>query len=140
MRVLWILIPPKAATVFLCSSCVVLLCCVALPFSAFLLVIHVLYCVVSVPLHLSILVFSLSSPPSCSQVSDGPGLAFIVFTEAVIHMPLPQLWAVLFFIMLMLLGVDSQFATLEGLITVLRDIKYIKKIRKELLVGMLKHV
>lgn len=87
----------------------------------------------SVPLHLSILVFSL---PLLSQVSEGPGLAFIVFTEAIIHMPLPQLWAVLFFIMLMLLGIDSQFATLEGLITVLRDVKYIKKLRKELLVGM----
>lgn len=94
----------------------------------------------SVPLHLSILVFSLPHLSSFSQVSEGPGLAFIVFTEAIIHMPLPQLWAVLFFIMLMLLGVDSQFATLEGLITVLRDVKYIKKLRKELLVGMQKRV
>ena len=70
------------------------------------------------------------------QVSEGPGLAFIVFTEAIIHMPVSQLWAVLFFIMLLLLGVDSQFATLEGFITVMRDIRYFKKLRKELLVGM----
>lgn len=50
-------------------------------------------------------------------------------------MPVPPLWALLFFIMLFLLGLDSQFATVEGLITVLRDNKRIRKYRKELLVG-----
>ena len=72
---------------------------------------------------------------TCSQVSEGPGLAFVIFTEAIIHMKISPLWAVLFFIMLMLLGIDSQFATLEGFITVLRDNSYCKKLRKELLVG-----
>lgn len=78
---------------------------------------------------------SFSPVPLSHQVTEGPGLAFVIFTEALIYMPLAPLWAVLFFIMLLLLGIDSQFATLEGLITVLRDNKYLKKLRKELLVG-----
>ena len=75
---------------------------------------------------------------STQQVSQGPGLAFVVFSEALTLMPVSPLWAVLFFIMLFLLGLDSQFATVEGLITVLRDSKRIRKYRKELLVGKYK--
>lgn len=38
----------------------------------------------------------------------GPGLAFIAYPRAVALMPLPQLWAVFFFIMIILLGLDSE--------------------------------
>lgn len=38
----------------------------------------------------------------------GPGLAFIAYPRAVAMMPLPQLWAVFFFIMIILIGMDSQ--------------------------------
>ncbi|KAM8868345.1 sodium- and chloride-dependent GABA transporter 2-like isoform 4-T6 [Synchiropus picturatus] len=53
----------------------------------------------------------------------GPGLAFIAYPRAVAMMPLPQLWAVFFFVMIILLGLDSQFVGLEAMVTAISDMK-----------------
>ncbi|KAF7664344.1 hypothetical protein LDENG_00180200, partial [Lucifuga dentata] len=52
---------------------------------------------------------------------SGPGLAFIAYPRAVAMMPLPQLWAIFFFIMIILLGLDSEFVGLEAIVTAISD-------------------
>ncbi|RWS19976.1 sodium- and chloride-dependent glycine transporter 2-like protein [Leptotrombidium deliense] len=54
-------------------------------------------------------------------VKSGPGLAFVAYPEALSRLPLPHLWSVLFFLMLFILGLDSEFAILENIVTSLSD-------------------
>ncbi|XP_073486754.1 sodium-dependent neutral amino acid transporter B(0)AT3-like [Aquarana catesbeiana] len=61
------------------------------------------------------------------QSVSGTGLAFIVFTEAIIQMPGSQVWAVLFFIMLFTLGLSSMFGNVEGVLTPILDLKIFPK-------------
>ncbi|CAG0899686.1 unnamed protein product, partial [Cyprideis torosa] len=50
-----------------------------------------------------------------SKVADsGPGLVFIAYPRAVAEMPAAPVWSVLFFFMIFLLGLDSQFVGMEG--------------------------
>lgn len=41
-------------------------------------------------------------------VKGGPGLAFVVYPEALSKLPLAEVWSVLFFFMLFILGMDSE--------------------------------
>ncbi|XP_029452946.1 LOW QUALITY PROTEIN: sodium-dependent neutral amino acid transporter B(0)AT2 [Rhinatrema bivittatum] len=61
---------------------------------------------------------------------QGTGLAFIAFTEAMTHFPASPFWSVMFFLMLVNLGLGSMFGTIEGIITPVVDTF---KVRKELL-------
>ncbi|XP_031298541.2 inactive sodium-dependent neutral amino acid transporter B(0)AT3 isoform X1 [Camelus dromedarius] len=67
----------------------------------------------------------------------GTGLAFIVFAEAVLHMPGAPGWAVLFFGMLFTLGLSSMFGNMESVITPLLDLGVMPRgVPKELLTGL----
>ncbi|XP_025089394.1 sodium- and chloride-dependent GABA transporter ine-like [Pomacea canaliculata] len=54
-------------------------------------------------------------------VKEGPGLVFIIYPEAFTMMPASQLFAFLFFFMLICLGIDSQFASVEVIVTTIQD-------------------
>ncbi|XP_069107590.1 sodium- and chloride-dependent glycine transporter 1-like [Argopecten irradians] len=53
--------------------------------------------------------------------TDGPGLVFVVYPEGLSQMPVPTLWAILFFFMMMTIGFSSQFSIVEAVITGLMD-------------------
>ncbi|KAA8590353.1 hypothetical protein FQN60_014287 [Etheostoma spectabile] len=69
---------------------------------------------------------------SPQQAVQGTGLAFIAFTEAMTHFPASPFWSVMFFLMLVNLGLGSMFGTIEGILTPLVDTF---KVRKEFLTG-----
>ncbi|XP_007254595.2 sodium-dependent dopamine transporter [Astyanax mexicanus] len=53
--------------------------------------------------------------------TDGPGLVFIIYPEAIATLPGSSVWAVIFFIMLLTLGIDSAMGGMESVITGLID-------------------
>ncbi|XP_066099418.1 sodium-dependent dopamine transporter isoform X1 [Saccopteryx bilineata] len=59
--------------------------------------------------------------PIGDVAKDGPGLIFIIYPEALATLPLSSAWAVVFFIMLLTLGIDSAMGGMESVITGLID-------------------
>ncbi|KAM6926728.1 sodium-dependent neutral amino acid transporter B(0)AT2 [Lycodopsis pacificus] len=73
---------------------------------------------------------SCSIEEELNKAVQGTGLAFIAFTEAMTHFPGSPFWSVMFFLMLVNLGLGSMFGTIEGILTPLIDTF---KVRKEFL-------
>lgn len=82
---------------------------------------------------LGFLSYEMSNVHPCMTAGDladlsaiglsGPSLAFVAFPIAISKMPGAFFWALLFFLMLFCLGIDSQFAMVESVMTVLHDAK-----------------
>ncbi|CAL1277689.1 unnamed protein product [Larinioides sclopetarius] len=81
-------------------------------------------------------VFSLLGFMACESgkaiedvVSEGPGLAFVVYPEAISRLPVSSVWAFLFFFMLLSVGLDTVFGEIESTVSALVD-EYPKLLRK----------
>ncbi|KAM4579005.1 sodium- and chloride-dependent GABA transporter ine [Fundulus diaphanus] len=78
--------------------------------------------------------------PVDNIATDGPGLVFVVYPEVLSTMPGFQLWAPLFFFMLLCLGLDSQFGNVEVVVTFLKDefgVKVLQYVKREELLTLL---
>ncbi|XP_046448540.1 sodium- and chloride-dependent GABA transporter 1-like [Daphnia pulex] len=86
-------------------------------------VVNTLTCLIAGVVTFSILGNIASATDSSieSVVSSGPGLVFITYPEVVLRLPGAPFWAIIFFMMLVILGIDSEFCVVEAFVTGIVD-------------------
>ncbi|XP_027465406.1 sodium- and chloride-dependent neutral and basic amino acid transporter B(0+) isoform X2 [Zalophus californianus] len=79
----------------------------------------------------------ISGKEVAQVVKSGFDLAFIAYPEALAQLPGGPFWSILFFFMLLTLGLDSQFASIETITTTIQDLfpKVMKKMRVPITLG-----
>ncbi|XP_063629293.1 sodium-dependent neutral amino acid transporter B(0)AT3 [Cydia splendana] len=71
-----------------------------------------------------------------NEAAEGTGLAFIVFTQAIVELPFAPFWSIIFFLMLLSLGLGSQIGIMEGMLCTIFDIEFFKRISKPIITGI----
>ncbi len=74
--------------------------------------------------------------PISEVMKSGPQLAFITYPAIINNLPLPQLFGILFFLMLLTLAVDSAFSLVEAGVAGLQDTFNIKRGSANLLIAV----
>ncbi|XP_010575002.1 PREDICTED: sodium-dependent proline transporter-like isoform X6 [Haliaeetus leucocephalus] len=59
--------------------------------------------------------------PVGSVTDSGPGLMFVAYPEALSLLPISPLWSILFFLTLIMLGVDTLFGNIKGITRAILD-------------------
>ncbi|XP_064636103.1 sodium- and chloride-dependent glycine transporter 1-like isoform X2 [Lineus longissimus] len=71
-------------------------------------------------------------------VTQGPGLIFVVYPAAVARLPVAPVWSILFFVMVFMVGLDTQFGMFETMTSAIIDaFPHLLKKKKALIVAML---
>eukprot|EP00127_Corallochytrium_limacisporum_P003046 Clim_evm2s145 gene=Clim_evmTU2s145 len=65
---------------------------------------------------------------------SGPSLAFVTYPAALAEMPAPNFFNVLFYITLLMLGIDSAFSLVESVLASIKDTRYFRGVSQEVLV------
>ncbi|XP_048746664.2 sodium-dependent dopamine transporter-like isoform X1 [Ostrea edulis] len=78
-----------------------------------------------------------SNLPIENVATEGPGLVFVVYPAAIATLPAAPFWSIIFFLMLLTLGLDSSFGGSEAIITAISDEFPILRKHRELFVGAL---
>ncbi|KAI8504364.1 Sodium-dependent noradrenaline transporter [Branchiostoma belcheri] len=75
--------------------------------------------------------------PIDKVATEGPGLVFVVYPEAIATLPGSTAWAIIFFLMLITLGLDSSMGGTEAILTGLSDEFPILTRKRELFTGVI---